>query len=57
MKTEIECELFARETVKEYINGCECDTSEDALNALHKLIAVSVDTVDVVSNGVMATSQ
>lgn len=57
MKTEFGCEQFARETVKEYINGCECDTREDALRALHKLIAVSVDTVDVVSNGVMATAQ
>jgi len=57
MKTEQECELMATAKLTEYVNGCQCDTTQDAINALTKMVGVALHAIDLVKNGQRATVQ
>lgn len=51
METEKKCEALAVKTIEVYINSCDCDTVWDVHAALHKLIAVTNNAIDLVENG------
>ena len=57
MKTEIECEEFARESLTNYVNGCECMSREDAVNVLNKMLGVCMEMRTVVIDGKMDVVQ
>ena len=57
MKSELECEESAREAVTQYVNGCKCDTQDDAFLALLKLVIVSMEMLQTVKHGKMEIVQ
>ena len=51
MKTKREAENFARTKLKEYVDGCECDSREDVVLSLKVLAAVCLDALKTVQTG------
>ena len=57
MKTQKECEQMATKKLQEYVNSCQCEDPQDAINALAKMVAVTLQAIDLVKYGNRATVQ
>ena len=57
MKSEEMCERIAVDFLQKYVNSCKPNSVEDVVKALHKMMAVTVNAVDAVSNGKKETVQ
>jgi hypothetical protein len=57
MRTERECEDAACKMLMEYVNGCKCNSREDVLRAINKLIAVAMNAQEKVAIGKMEVVQ
>lgn len=53
MKTEIECEDMAVEYLQAYTEQCQVGTRQELLNAIAKMVAVSMRAYEVVDKGKM----
>ena len=51
MKTERECEDAANKALMDYINGCKCNSVEDVLRAVNKMMGVALNCRYKVANG------
>lgn len=55
--TELEVELLAKKHLEAYLNECNCQSKEDALLAIEKMVGMGVHLHDVVENGIAVPMQ
>lgn len=53
MKTALECENLAQEYLQTYADQCQATTRQELLNAIAKMVAVSVRAYEIVEGGKM----
>lgn len=55
--TELEAESLAKKHLEAYLNECNCQSKEDALRAIEKMVGMGMHAHDVVENGFSVTVQ
>ncbi|MGY3854454.1 hypothetical protein ACW5W8_16755 [Aeromonas aquatilis] len=54
---ELEVELLAKKHLEAYLNECNCQSKEDALRAIEKMVGMGMHCHDVVENGIAVPVQ
>ena len=57
MLNEQVCEQKAKLYLEDYVNGCKCDSRDEAKLAVQKMIAVATHALGLLEVGHMATVQ
>jgi len=57
MVTQAEAEVLARAAIQKYLNDCNLQTTDDAGNALMKLVSVAGVTMAAVAGGAEAVAR
>ena len=57
MLPEQVCEQKAKLYLEDYVNGCKCNSQNDAELAVQKMIAVAIHALGLLRNGQMSSVQ